>query len=375
VKRVVLALVIAALPWACATKKEDPPHVAAAPSASAMHLDPSLLASGRIALGKAEKRAPRGERKIAGEVRADEKGRAEAGTLIPGRVATIEVALGAEVAKGAVLAWIDAPDLGRAVADVLRARARATVAAHKLERQLELEKENATSKNAVDDARAESLVAQADLAAARTALSTIGGAEPTSGATPARLAVRSPIAGTVTRRDVVLGAHVSAEKTLFEIVAPAHVQIFASVPETITPPKIGTVAEVRPRGGETGCSARVASDVGVVDEATRTRSVRLEASEVCAVLVPGGFVDVLLPSEVEATPVIVVPREAPIEVHEAKVVFVTTDHGATFTARAVRVGRIVGKDAVIEDGLREGEEVVVRGAILLKGELLRSELE
>lgn len=374
-KIVLLSLAMAVVPFACAAKKDEAPHAAAVPSSSAVRLDPSLLASGRIALGKAEKRAPRGERKIAGEVRADEKGRAEAGTLIAGRVATIEVALGAQVEKGAVLAWIDAPDLGRAVAEVLRARARASVAAHKLERQLELEKENATSKNAVDDARAESLVAQADLAAARTALATIGGTEPKGGATPARLAVRSPIAGTVTRRDVVLGAHVSAEKTLFEIVAPSHVQIFAGIPETITPPKIGTVAEVRPRGTDTGCAAKVASDVGVVDEATRTRSVRLEATEACATLVPGAFVDVVLPSETAEAPAIVVPREALIEVHEAKVVFVTTDHGTTFAARTVRVPRIVGKDAIVEDGLREGEEVVVRGAILLKGELLRSELE
>jgi cobalt-zinc-cadmium efflux system membrane fusion protein len=375
VKNVALCLALGLLPWACAAKKEDAPHVAAAPSSSAVRLDPSLLSSGRLALGKAEKRAPHGERKIAGEVRADEKGRAEAGTLIAGRVATIEVALGAQVEKGAVLAWIDAPDLGRAVADVLRARARASVAGHKLERQLELEKENATSKNAVDDARAEALVAQADLAAARTALATIGGSEPTSAVAPARLAVRSPIAGTITRRDVVLGAHVSAEKTLFEIVAPSHVQIFAGIPETIAPPKIGTLAEVRPRGSETGCSAKVASDVGVVDEATRTRSVRLEAVDTCAMLVPGAFVDVMLPSEIAEAPAIVVPREALIEVHEAKVVFVTSDHGVSFAVRTVRVGRIVGKDAVIEDGLKEGEEVVVRGAILLKGELLRSELE
>jgi multidrug efflux pump subunit AcrA (membrane-fusion protein) len=173
----------------------------------------------------------------------------------------------------------------------------------------------------------------------------------------------------------VLGAHVSAEKTLFEIVAPSHVQIFAGIPETITPPRIGTLAEVRPRGSDTGCSAKVASDVGVVDEATRTRSVRLEAIEACAMLVPGGFVDVILPSEIAQAVAIVVPREALIEVHEAKVVFVTADHGATFAARTVRVGPIVGKDAVIEDGVKEGEEVVVRGAILLKGELLRSELE
>ncbi|MGZ3449231.1 MAG: efflux RND transporter periplasmic adaptor subunit [Polyangiales bacterium] len=359
----------------CAAKPHDGPHAnpLPAPSSSAVRVDPSLVSSGRVALGKVEKRVPSGERRVPGEVRADERGRAEAGTLVAGRVASIEVALFAPVQKGAVLAWIDAPDFGRAVADVLRARARASVAAHKLERQLELEKENATSKNAVDDARAENLVAEADLAAARTALTTIGGAEPV--AIGAKLAVRAPIAGIVSRRDVVVGAHVSAEKTLFEIVAPAHVQIVASVPETVAPPPIGIVAKVRPRGSDATCMAKTVGDVGVVDEDTRTRSARLEVVGTCS-LVPGAFVDVIFPTtDADAKPALVVPREAVIDVHQSKVVFVTTDHGATFTARTVRSTVVIGADAILEDGVREGEEVAVRGAVLLKGELLRAELE
>ncbi|MBI2395534.1 MAG: efflux RND transporter periplasmic adaptor subunit [Deltaproteobacteria bacterium] len=381
-RRLVVPLAAALLTVACPKKQEAPAGGGPAPAASAsaevntLKVDQALIASGRVVVGKVERRVPRGERRVPGEVRTSEKGRAEAGALVSGRVSSIEVALGDHVSKGAVLAWIDAPELGRAVADVLRARARVSAAGNKLQRQLELEKQNATSKNALDEARAESLVAQADLAAARTYLFTLGGSEPASGAVGARLAVRAPIEGTVSKRDAVLGAPVSPEKSLFEIVAPSDLHVVARVPETVPLPPVGTLARLFGRGrpDDAGCEARSVSDVGVVDEATRTRALRFAPTAPCAMLVPGGFVDVALPTtEGAAKAEIVVPRESVVEVHGAKVVFVAKEGG--YVARPVRVGGITGLDAIVEDGLREGEVVVVRGAILLKGELLRSELE
>jgi len=375
-RRVVLLLSL--LLSACAQKQDGPAQTAPAPAASGeLKVDPALVSAGRITLGKVERRVPRGERRVPGEVRTSEKGRAEAGTLVAGRVSSIEVALGDHVAKGAVLAWIDAPELGRAVADLLRARARANVAALKLERQLELQKENATSKNAVDEARAESLVAQADVAAARTAVFTLGGTEPASGAVGVRLAVRAPIEGTVSKRDAVLGAPVAPEKSLFEIVASNDLFVLAHVPETFPLPVVGTAARLFGRGlpEDAACAAKTVSDVGVVEEATRTRALRLMPTAPCLMLVPGGFVDVALPTnELSAKPELVVARDAIVDVHGAKVVFVARD-GNTFVARPVRVTMITGFDAIIDDGLREGESVVVRGGILLKGELLKSELQ
>lgn len=376
---IVLALAALGALSAC-TPKQEPSPTGPAPAASAsanvLQLDPSLIGA-RVAVGKVERRVPRGERRVPGEVRTSEKGRAEAGTLVAGRVSSIEVALGDHVQKGAVLAWVDAPELGRAVADLLRARARASVAAAKLERQLELEKQSATSKNAVDEARAESLVAQADIAAARTALYTLGGSEPSGGAVGAKLAVRSPIEGTVSKRDAVLGAPVSPDKSLFEIVASSDLFVVARVPETFQLPVVGTPVRLfgRSAGDETPCFAKTVSDVGVVDEATRTRAVRVAPDAACPKLVPGGFVDVALPmSDGSTKPELVIAREAVVDVHGVKMVFVAKGP-ASFVARPVRVTIITGLDAIIDDGLAEGESVVVRGAILLKGELLKSELE
>ena len=120
------------------------------------------------------------------------------------------------------------------------------------------------------------------------------------------------------------------------------------------------------------------STVGVIDEKTLARRVRIVASGPCPMLIAGAYVDAAFTSADAAVPaplVLVVPREAVVEVRGAPLVVVAARKPGTFVGRAVKVGRTTTEDIVIEDGLVDGESVVVTGAILLKGELLRSELE
>ncbi len=299
-----------------------------------------------------------------------------------GRVASLGAVEGQRVARGQVLAWLDAPEVGHAAADVLRARARATVAARKLARQLDLEKQEATSKNAVDDARAEDQIARADLVAARTLLSTLGGEEPPAGAeaqaslVSVRVPVRSPIAGVVAQRDAALGAPVSPDRTLFRIVGAARATVLARVPETSAEPAPGAVASLHARGGGASCPATVDGSLGVVDEATRTVALRLEPDASCTWLVPGGYVDVAFSTTpAGAAPQLVVPREAIVDVRGVPSVFVVGPMPEQFVLHAVRPGPGAGPEVVVESGVDEGDRVVVAGALLLKGELLRAELE
>lgn len=55
-------------------------------------------------------------------------------------------------------------------------------------------------------------------------------------------------------------------------------------------------------------------------------------------------------------------------------VFVAVERGE-FEPRSVRVAEWAGPRVFLEDGVNEGESVVERGALLLKGELMRSRLE
>lgn len=348
---------------------------------AAITIDPTLLESGRVRVAGAEKRPARVEVRLPGEVVPSETAEAEVSTLVDGRVASLGAAEGQRVKKGDVLAQIESPEAIRATSDLLRARSRATLTERVLTRQLELEALEATSKNAVDEARAADASAKAELAAARTLLSNLGASEPSKDAQgkgyAVRIPIRAPIDGVVIERRATLGGQASPDKPLFRLVDPERVVIVAKKPETVVAPlDEGAQAMVRPRGTQTSCPAHVTRNYRVID-AQRTVPIRLALDSSCPELTVGGYVDVAFvfdaPQAEAGPPHVVVPRAAVIEIKGVNVVFVERGPGK-FTAEPVTVQQGEGPDAVILRGVSDGERVVVEGTLLLKGEMLRSEL-
>jgi len=288
------------------------------------------------------------------------------------------------VKRGQVLAYVDSPEAARFAADLIRARARLLAASRKVERQLGLEQDRATSVAAVDEARMELTTAEADAAAARTMLASLGMAEPpapASGALPARVPVRSPIDGVVVARLLALGAPVSPDKTIFRLLARDKVVVDARWTDAAAaPPTRDTAVKLVPRGGDghVSCDAKVTSTVSEVDERTRARRVRIVPVAPCSFLFAGAYVDASFTSASLAStmaPSLALPKQAVVDVRGTPTVFVAGAPGGAFTAHAVRTGRTTADDVVIEEGVHEGDVVVVVGVVLLKGELLRSELE
>ena len=359
-----------------------------------------LLGDGRIQVTAAERRPLRGELVLVGEVVAGEDGEADVSTLVEGRVAELAVGEGQRVRRGQLLAWIDAPEVGRATAELLRARSRARVAARQLTRQLELDREQATSQNAVDEARAADAAARAELLAARTLLASVGGGEEVSnnrrlgdtsseqrwlepanldsGARASvRIAVRAPIDGVVVQRNVLVGGPVAPTKSLFRLVSADRAYVRARLPETAPALPEGTEATLRPREAAAAaagsCRARIVANFRWVDQG-RMVPLRLAPIGACAALVVGRYVDVLVATTVAVGSGVVVRKEAAVEFKGATVVFVQSA-ASQFVARPVRLGRSTASEVIVEEGVEPGERVVTTGAILLKGELLRAELE
>lgn len=363
---------------------EPAPGAAAEGKSPPITLDPKLLESGRVRVARADKRAARVEVRLAGEVVPSETGEAEVSTLVAGRVASLDAAEGERVKKGQVLAQIESPEAIRAASELLHAQSRATLAARVLARQLELDALHATSKNAVDEARAADASARAELAARRTLLSNLGAYEPAPNAQgkayAVRIPIRAPIDGVVVKRRALLGGQASPDAPLFRLVDPENVVIVAKKPETVSAPlDEGAPASVRPRGTHASCPAHVTRNPRVID-ADRTVPIRLALDGPCPALIVGGYVDVAFTFDAPVTPVadagavhVVVPREAVIEIKGVSVVFVERAPGQ-FTAEPVVVQPGEGPDAVLVRGVKEGESVAVEGTLLLKGELLRGEL-
>ena len=353
----------------------------AAPQTHVVRVDPALLDAGRIRLGVVVRRAAVGSMRLPADVVASVEGAAEAGTLVTGRVARFTVKEGDRVERGQVLAWLDAPEAAKAVADVVRARARVEAQAKKVARLEALVSAEATSALAVDEARLELSTARADLAAARTVAQSLGASEPPSNAEApaigAQVPVRSPASGIVAERAAVLGAHVTPESKLFRIVTEGRVLVDARLADGAqAAPTPGASATVQARGGKP-CPGRVLAMLPEVDPATRTRKVRVEPDPSCSGLVAGAQAEVTLVSggrdAGRAEPeVVVVPAAAVVEVRSASFAFVPVRGG--YEARPVDVGVHIGDDLVVRAGLEAGEQVVVEGAVLLKGELIRGEL-
>lgn len=375
-------LLIACIP-ACTPKTTPLPEPDSGAVRGVVRVDPELVRSGRIAIAAVESRVPLDEVSIPGDVIVGENGEAQVTSLVSGRVATLDIAVGQSVQKGQVVAMVDSPQVGAAQADLLRAQSRAALARRVLARQLELEAQNATSKSAIDQARAEDAAASADVLAARTLLANLGvpPVDPAAGAVASsRVAMRAPIAGTVVERTAILGGPVSQGSTLLRIVAPGNRIVVAKLPETThAQASEGTRVRLFARNErrKPPCEGTIQSNLRVVD-ATRSIPIRISIDDACTNLSVGSFVDARLPARDghgDAGTMLLVPDDAIAIVRGAPMVFVAESDDGRFTARAVQPGPTWGGDVAIVSGVSAGERIAVEGVLLLKGELQRAEMQ
>lgn len=362
---------------------EEQPGAASLPTD--LSVDPALLSSGRITLEEARPAGAGGMRRIPGEVVSAPDGAAEVGPLSSGRIAEILVNVGDTVKKGQTLAWLVSPDVGGARADVARGSAARELQRSRLARQEELEKQGATSQSNLDEARASARSAEADYTSATQRLNALGA---TTGS-GSKYGLVSPIDGVITESRAVLGAAARSEELLFRVIAPEKVLIVARFPEGRSGiPDAGDKVRIVPRGAsnQVECGAVVETNAKVVDPHTRTVLVRLRPESSCAHLRPGAYVEVA-PLQVGApedsdqaaaldkgAAFVRIPSRAVVSVREKETVFVADSVAGKFHARAVHVASVDGEFATVDEGLRVGDRVVVRGTILLKGEMLREVL-
>jgi cobalt-zinc-cadmium efflux system membrane fusion protein len=362
--------------FACG-KNPPPPEIATDAGARVVHVDPSLVHEGRVKVTTVQARSSESERSIPGEVVAAEGAEGQVTSLVSGRVATLDAAVGQPVKKGQVLCVVESPEVGRAQADLLRAESRVLLTQRALDRQIELDAQNATSKSALDQARADAAAAKADVLAAKTMLSNIGAPMPNSDAIApsGKVAMRAPIEGVVVERNAVLGGPVTAGTVLFRIVASGARVVMAKMPETLdaTADEGTSVRIVARAAPDKACEGSIERNLHVVD-ATRNVPLRVRIGAACSELTMGSFVDVRLPAR-PGPKGLVVPASAIAEVHGETIAFVQKGEEGAFEARVVQRGpSSSGGEVEITSGIAAGDRVAVAGVVLLKGELLGGEM-
>ncbi len=359
---------------------EAPPGAAAPadePSTRTVSVDESLLTTGRIALTEVTAFAHGGQLVVPGEVAPGPDGEAEIGSLVAGRVASLDAVEGAAVTKGQVLAWIDAPEVGSVRADLARASAQSVAAQQRLDRQLALQLQGATSQSAVDEARAAVLSAQADQQGARAKLGSVGvGGVGSTG----RLALRSPIDGVIVERHATLGGAVAPDATLFRVIDPKKVRVRAQWSETLGPiptPNSGVHLSSRAATSSSAaapCEATIETHLGLIDPVTRSVTLQIQPGKGCPSFTTGAYVDVFVAppggSKTSVADWVQVPLEAVVDLRGMPTVFVALAEVGRFEVRTVEPRPSLGNVVPIALGLTAGEKVASKGVVLLKGEAL-----
>lgn len=184
--------------------------------------------------------------------------------------------------------------------------------------------------------------------------------------------VYAPFDGTIITKDVVLLERVGPERQILSIADLSTVWVSADIYEEHLPllkqlenAAINVRADAWP---DKEFQAKVFYTGDLVDEASRTISLRALADNSEGLLKPGMFVNVQIPSA-KPTDVLQVPNAA-IQEHEGKSFVYVNVGGDNFERRDVTRGARNADMTEIVTGLKAGEQVVVDGGFALKSRML-----
>lgn len=260
-----------------------------------------------------------------------------------GKIVKLAVEEGDDVEKGQTLALIDPADAALAVqkADLGLRNAQLT-----LDRSERMATEQLISAQDLDKARYERDNAAQILAEARHTLS--------------KTNVRAAFAGRITVRRAQPGQHVKRGDELFTLAdfEPLIARIYLPEREVLGL-RVGQEVRLVLRADEaTRCVGRLRQISPVVDTASGTVKVTVEAVKPPAGVRPGAFVSVEVLRETRPQ-ALLVPRQA--LVRELKETYVFVAEGKVARKRAVETGLEEGDRVEIVAGLKAGEQVITSG--------------
>ena len=306
---------------------------------------------------------PTATRTLFARVSFDETKLEVLGSLVNGRVASVDVVVGDHVEPGQVLLTIHSTDVASAQAAVAEAIQQRQLAEQSAARAQQLVTSGAGSQAEAQQATTALANARLEEQRASQAVRVLGGARGSD------LELRAGRAGTVVERNVQVGNAVAADsgQPLIKIADLSTVWVLADVYEPDLPfvdagDDARVLVQSLPDGNFTG---RIATVSSVVDPLTRTAPARVVLDNAAGRLRPGMFAQV----EVESaeTAVAQVPTSAVLARRDEFYVFIQ-QHDRSFKQQIVTLGPARGEHVAILTGLRPGDPVATRGAILLDAE-------
>jgi cobalt-zinc-cadmium efflux system membrane fusion protein len=285
-------------------------------------------------------------------------------TPLGGRVLEIKVALGDRVRQGQVLAIIDSPDLGQAYDDNDKAADTAQLTQKNLGRQEEQARLGTASTRDLDQARSDNAQASSEYARTQARLKTLG-VPVTRQQHSTLLSVLSPVSGSVTTLAIARGNMINdPTQPIMTVADLSTVWVTALVPEK------DIAAVKKDQDAEVALSAypgkvlhgKVLFVSDIIEPDSRRDKLRIAFPNADVSLKPNMFATVTLLGPQESR--VVVPTSALLMNNDRTTVFVATEPW-TFERRTVDARLEEGPTVALGSGVKDGEQVVVKGGILL----------
>ncbi len=260
-----------------------------------------------------------------------------------GRVTRVLVEEGDRVDRGQLLAVLDRED-----AEIVfnKARLREENTRTAFDRAAELRRENLVAQQDFDRVSTDYRLAEQELAEARWRLDRTG--------------IRAPFSGRLTQRFTTAGQHVAPGTRLFRVTAfePLIARVYVPEQDVLALREGRTVRIALKADEQVTFDGRIRQISPVVDPATGTVKVTVEAARPPEQVRPGAFVTLQMVRETHDDAVLVARRALVREMQQAHV-FVVSDGLAE--RREVTLGLEDGDRYELTSGVRPGEQVVVAG--------------
>jgi RND family efflux transporter MFP subunit len=267
--------------------------------------------------------------------------------------------IGSRVEKGELLAEIETPEIDQQLTQAAAARQQAAsslaLAKSTMERWEALRKKDAVSQQELDERRSNDAQARANLAAADA---NVGRLQQMEGFKR----ITAPFSGVITRRNVDTGDLIDAGggtgRTMFVLTQTDPLRVYVNVPQSYAHlVKAGqqvTVVQGELRGQS--FKGEIARTAAAIDTASRTMQVEITLPNREGLLLPGAYVQVMLP--LLPGKGYSIPTNALMIRGDGTRVAVV-DAGGRVSLKTVKVGRNYGENVEVLDGISGAEQLVL----------------
>lgn len=349
--------------------------------ADTVRLRAEALDSGGLSLCRVESKVLLDTLTIPSRIISSQDLEANVGSLIQGRVREVFVKLGDPVQKNQPLMTLEGLEIGELKAKYVQASANLRYAEAKFNRAKSLYEQNAASQKAMLEAQADFEKARAEFSAEDQKIHSVGMddqellaiAEGKSGLhSSGSMALRSPIDGVISERNVSIGQFVEPNSNAFKIVDTRELWVDGNLSEIdLSRVSVHTSVALRVAAYPKDLFRGTIVYVGTtVDAQSRSIKVRATVGNSSRKLRPEMFAEMLIP-ERQAAAGFVIPSECVVKDGEDSFVFKSIGGGA-FLRRRVQLGEIRSASVVVLNGIAAGDELVQNGTFILKSEMKKS---